>query len=110
MSDKRNLTPTDHEIGQILRGGRKPLPRDEWFVRKTMNRLPPERETLVGMPQVVAFIFVMAFFGMVLLGEMSQLVDPSSADDYNIWRLVVISTVALVTVTCMALGVLRRCS
>ena len=60
MQNKANIKDTDLRIRAMLKAEDKGAPRNPWFVRKTLNRLPEQRRRrLVSLPELTAFRLVM---------------------------------------------------
>lgn len=56
----------DPEFGKFLRKELPQAPRDEWFVRKTMNRLPPKQARIFSTSEIFTFIIAVVF--MIVCG------------------------------------------
>lgn len=50
----------DKDFGRYLKNNLPKAPKDEWFVRKTINRLPPEQRRIFGTAEIVSYIAVVA--------------------------------------------------
>ncbi len=51
---------TDRRISRMLRNESAPVPEDGWFVRKTVNRLPPQRQMVPSLPERVGLAAAVA--------------------------------------------------
>lgn len=55
MTENKNIL-TDDELRSLFKTQLPKERRDEWFVKKTMNRLPERRRSTFSKPEVVSYI------------------------------------------------------
>lgn len=46
----------DKVLARIIKEELPEAPKDEWFVKKTMNRLPEKRSSVFSKPEIVCYI------------------------------------------------------
>lgn len=108
MKQTENIKETDRRIGEMLREHSNPLPGDEWFVRKVVNRLPPERSHLVSIPQVVAFLIVLTASVIITVSETRHALSLADFSTFNPSLLIASAFTALCAAIYIAVPVFRR--
>lgn len=76
----------DREFGAMLRRELPQAPRDEWFVRKTMNRLPPKQKRIFSPGEIWVFAFAVLFmiaWGVVIGRDITRSEMWTSSDMIN---------------------------
>lgn len=114
-TDRHSLTTadTDRRISAMMRGEASPVPGDEWFVRKTLNRLPPRRERILGIPEIIAAAVVLITSGIVIAIETRRLLAMArtmtdSIADLNPAMLLAATACALCATLYLAIPVLKN--
>lgn len=109
MKQTENIKETDRRISEMLRENSNPLPGDEWFVRKVLNRLPPERSHLVSIPEVVAFLIVLTVSVIITVSETRHALSLTDFSTFNPSHLIASALAALCAAIYIAVPVFRRC-
>lgn len=104
---------TDRRISAMMRGEASPVPGDEWFMRKTLNRLPPRRERILGIPEIIAAVIVLIASGIVIAVETRRLLAMAgtmtdSIADLNPAMLLAATACALCAALYLAIPVLKN--
>lgn len=87
MIMKNNISDEDLRIGQYLRDNLPQARKDEWFVRKTMNRLPPKQQHIFSNAELISYIAgaaVLIAWGVYLCSSITSSQVWTSADMLNI--------------------------
>lgn len=107
MKEKSHITDTDRRISAMLKGEDKGAPRDEWFVRKTLNRLPDRRSRVISLPEFVAFLIVMTASAIIIGVQLHQALttDPPA---FNPYILLMAALSALTATIYIAIPILKR--
>lgn len=78
----------DLRFGKYLRENLPQARKDEWFVRKTMNRLPPKQQHLFSNAELISYIAaaaVLISWGVYLCTSILSSPVWTSADMLNIY-------------------------
>lgn len=98
---KKHSATIDRELSERLRAAIPDPPRDEWFVRKTLNRLPPRRRPLYAYPEVIACLLVCAAGFIMTAVQIHRFIkaeDPFNFDFTGLICALGVSLVAAVTI------------
>lgn len=112
-TDRHGISDTDRRIADMVRGEASPVPRDEWFVSKTLNRLPPRCERILGLPEIIAAGVVLVISGTVMAVEARHLLQlaestSDSVADLNPLMLLAAAACALCAALYLAIPVLKN--
>ena len=98
---------SDADIRRLVQRAGRDVPADQWFVKKTLNRLPPRRRPLLGLADIVTCLFVLAFFALCFVTPVK---DEAGAEMVTpLERVTVFLSAALGLTLYMGALVLRRC-
>ncbi len=108
---KRKLNnDIDARIGLMLRDKDAiQVPKDPWFVRKTVNRLPAKRERLVGVPEIVALVCLIVAAATVVLIEIRRLLSLDDPALFDPTMMITALGLTLAATLYIVLPVLKRC-
>ena len=99
----------DRRISELIRS-ESPAPyADEWFTRKTVNRLPPRRRRLVSLPELAGFVIVVAVCVLVIVREMKLVLSLADPATFNPAMLLAAAAMAVCATLYITIPILRQC-
>lgn len=104
--DKKTIE-TDRRISAMLRGEAAPVPEDGWFVRKTLNRLPPDRRPIISLPE--KFGLAAAVMSSLIVGhrELVRFLSCSNPFEFN-FAMFALAVVAMLAAVVYSVCILVR--
>ena len=101
---------TDARIRKMVRLNSDKLPEDKWFVRKTVNRLPPSNTPVLTLPEIIAFLLVFIAGTAVVIFEMHNFLTGGSPSSHFDSEMLVAALFVLASSTFyMAASVIHKC-
>jgi len=55
MKRSKNTYNHNDDFGKFLKQELPEAPKDEWFIKKTMNRLPPKQKRIFSNPELISY-------------------------------------------------------
>lgn len=108
MKRNDNTKKLDRRIGSMLYNESDPVPKDEWFVNKTLNRLPARNRRTVGIPEVLAFLIVVATSAIITIRELQTVLSMSDLQDFNPMLMLSAAAMALLATLYISIPLLRN--
>lgn len=108
MKRSDNTKELDRRIGAMLRNESAPVPDDEWFVRKTLNRLPARGRRAIGLPEIAAFLIVVTASVIITIRELKTVMSMADPADYNPMLLLSAAAMALLATLYISIPLLRK--
>lgn len=106
--NKKYSAEIDRELSERLQAAIPDPPRDEWFVRKTLNRLPPRRHPLYAYPEVIACLLVCAAGLIVAAVQTHRFIIAEDPFKFDFTGLICALGVSLVAAVTMLIPSLSR--
>ncbi len=99
----------DRLIRKQLRKETPAPPRDEWFVKKVLNRLPPRRQSIFGVPEIIA-CFLVGLGGLILAIQQTRLfIVTADPLEFDFTKLICSLGVCILTSLYLLIPSLRKC-
>ncbi|MDE6610541.1 MAG: hypothetical protein K2K33_08300 [Muribaculaceae bacterium] len=98
----------DRRIGTMLYNESDPVPKDEWFVNKTLNRLPARNRRAVGYPEILAFLVVVTTSAIITIRELQVLMSISDLQNFNPMLMLSAAAMALLATLYISIPLLRN--
>lgn len=108
MRRNDNTKKIDRRIEAMLHNESAPLPTDEWFIDKTLNRLPARNRRTIGIPEILAFLIVVATSAIVTIRELQTVLNMPDLYDFNPALLLSASAMALLATLYISIPLLRN--
>lgn len=107
---RNNDKATDLRIKKMVKDNYQTVPKDEWFVRKAINRLPPKNNRILSIPEIIAFLIVFSSATIVVAVEMHRYLSPSeNSSAFNLTMLTTSLFIMIASTIYMAASILYRC-
>lgn len=108
MKRNDNTKKLDRRIGSMLYNESDPVPKDEWFVNKTLNRLPARNRRAVGIPEILAFLIVVATSAIITIRELQTVLSMSDLQNFNPMLILSAAAMALLATLYISIPLLRN--
>lgn len=84
------------------------LPRDEWFVKKTLNRLPPKRKPVFSPVELTSIAGVAIMIVAMIVSETIRFSHAEEHADYDLTMLTIALVSSIVMTLYIAIPIIRR--
>lgn len=98
----------DRRISTMMRNETPTPYADEWFVKKTVNRLPPRRR-LVSLPELLASLFVFVVSVALLISETQTALSFTDLSAYDPSLFILSACMTLGATLYISIPILNRC-